>query len=586
MVNLVPVEGTWGGRAPQTTLHRLTRPVLTVAASETCGRVDELFRADDTLRCVVVDDGQRRGLVMRESFGTMMAGPFGFGRALRSRQLIGELTDWSPLRLSADTPVEAAALLARGRPANQTYDDVLVEEDGAVAGRISAAEIFDGLARLYAHRATHDELTGLANRSFLLDRLAAACADAGRGGDRVLLAYVDLDGLKRINDTHGHQLGDAVLVVAGQRMARAALSGELVARLGGDEFAVLARLPQSESAEAAARALGERYVLAVTAHDGHLAAGATVTASVGVAVSGRVADPQSVLSEADMAMYQAKQSGGGRTAVVTGVGAELSHRLGASDLSMRDAIRDGQLRLFYQPIVDVRDGAIVGIEALVRWLHPRLGLLAPERFLPEANRAGHVPDLDRWVLNQACADMAAIVRDHDGQAPPRMNVNVSAATLALSIDDHVAAALAASGLPGNRLALEISEDADLETLSKAMPRLEKLRQAGVGLVLDDMGSGSTSLRYLSRLPLQGLKIDRTFVGGVVHNTGDYTVVKLLADLAHGLGIGVTAEGVETPDQLAALLDLGIHSAQGFHLGRPQPLEAFAAKLASAGEAAR
>ncbi|WP_203706906.1 putative bifunctional diguanylate cyclase/phosphodiesterase [Asanoa iriomotensis] len=550
-----------------------------MSADHTCGQVDDLFRADPLLRCVVVVDGPHRGLIMREPFGTMMAGPFGFGRALRSRQPIVEAADWRPLRLPADTPVETAAFMARARSAHQTYDDVLVDEDGEVAGRVSAAEIFDGLARLYSHRATHDELTGLANRSHLLDRLAAACTEAGRGGERVLLAYVDLDGLKRINDTHGHELGDAVLVVTAQRMARAALPGELVARLGGDEFAVLSRLSGNEPAESAAYALGHRFVLAVTARDGHLPRGTTVSASVGVAASGPTADSHSLLSEADMAMYQAKQTGGGRTAVVTGVGAELAMRPAKSDRSVLDAIRDDELRLFYQPIVDLRDRRVVGVEALVRWLHPRFGLLQPGRFLADANRAGHVPDLDRWVLDHACADMATLLGRHGDTAPRRVYVNVSAATLALSVDDSVTAALAAAGLPGERLAVEISEDADLGTLSQAMPRLDALRRAGVGLVLDDMGTGSTSLRYLSQLPLQGLKIDRAFVVGLPHNAGDHTVVKLLADLAAGLGISVTAEGVESATQVAALLDLGVHYAQGFYVGRPQPLDALLTTLA-------
>jgi diguanylate cyclase (GGDEF)-like protein len=572
------VNAIRNGLAPQTTLEGLISPVLTVPASRSCREVDELFRANAELRCAVVVDGDRRGLLMRDSFEHLMAGPFGFGRALLARMAVGDAADWAPLRLPVDTPVEAASLMARARSSAQTYDDLLVERDGGVVGGISAAAVFDALARLYAHRATHDELTGLANRSHLLDRLAAACADARGGGERVVLAYVDLDGMKRVNDAHGHHLGDAVLLVAAQRMARAAVSGELVARLGGDEFAVLARMPHRDAVEPSAYALGQRLELAVAAPDGHTPVDVRITASVGVAVSGSAADPQTLLSEADLAMYRSKEGGGARTTVVTRVGSALAAGGSDSGRTVRQAIAAGELRLAYQPIIDVRDGSVVAIEALVRWQHPHYGLLHPDRFLPAAHRVGDGVDLDRWVLTRACDDMASLIREHGRRAPAHVNVNVSAALLARSIDDSVAAALEAADLPGDRLRLELSEDADLDTLSRAASRLEVLRRSGVGLVLDDMGTGSTSLRYLSQLPLHGLKIDRTFVGGVLHNPGDYTVVKLLADLAHGLGLGVVAEGVESAAQLNVLLDLGIRHAQGYHVGRPQPIEELATLL--------
>ncbi|GIG03040.1 putative bifunctional diguanylate cyclase/phosphodiesterase [Catellatospora citrea] len=550
-------------------LATLSQRALVVAASDSCEQLEMIFRRRVDVAAVLVADGDRLGLIMRAAFQQEMSGPFGFGRALWGTRPVAQAADWTPVRLSGATTVAAASHLVRNRPADHRYDDVIVDLDGGRIGTVSAAQLFDALATQFADRAVRDDLTGLTNRSHYLDLLTAACSDTD--GDRVAVAFVDLDDMKRINDSHGHQTGDAVLTFVARRLRDCLRPGETAARLGGDEFAVLARIPHVVRADTAAAELGRRCLTAITTRDGRLDPTIHPRASIGVAVSGHRRDPQTLVSEADMAMYRAKQAGGNQVQLAVGVEAGLSGDLERVDRTIEQAVAHGELRLFYQPIVGVADRQLAAVEALVRWLHPSMGLLTPGRFLPGARRLGHLPLLDAWVLRQTCTDMAGVVTELGDDAPASVNVNISPATLATDFDDLVLTALHEAGLPAARLRLELPEDADLQTLTDAAPRLERLIRRGVRVVLDDMGAGSTNLRYLSTLTIHGIKIDREFVAGMTHNPRDHTVVKLLTDLGHGLDLSVTAEGVETAEQLAALAQLGVPYAQGYHLGRPQPL---------------
>ena len=242
-----------------------------------------------------------------------------------------------------------------------------------------------------------------------------------------------------------------------------------------------------------------------------------------------------------------------------------------TDRSVVQAVANDELRVLYQPIVRIADRSVVAVEALVRWQHPTLGLITPDQFLHTAHEAGHMPLLDRWVLYRACHDMAEL-RDSLGcDGPAHLNVNLSAPTLATDFTELVTTALDQSGLPARRLRLELCEGADLDTLVQAGPRLATLIERGVRVALDDMGAGSTDLRYLSRLALHGIKIDKQFVAGMLDNPRDRAIVRFLTDMAHSLRLHVTAEGVETAEQLTALAKMGVSYAQGFHLARPLTL---------------
>ncbi|RKE05484.1 EAL domain-containing protein (putative c-di-GMP-specific phosphodiesterase class I) [Catellatospora citrea] len=259
-----------------------------------------------------------------------------------------------------------------------------------------------------------------------------------------------------------------------------------------------------------------------------------------------------------------------------------STALEAFDRTFAHAVHHGELRMHYQPIVRISDREVVSMEALVRWQHPALGLMAPGQFLPSARRAGHLTLLDEWVLQQACADLVELTSRLGGTAPSSVNVNLSPQTLSGDFDELVISILQRTGLRSDRLRLELPEDADLQTLTAAGPRLERLIAHGVGVTLDDMGTGSTTMRYLSMVSIQGIKIDKDFVAGMGHNPRDHTVVKVLTELGHGLGLHVTAEGVETAEQLRALAVMGVGYAQGYHLAVPQPLDALCATLDTGG----
>ncbi|HEY2795680.1 MAG TPA: EAL domain-containing protein [Micromonosporaceae bacterium] len=552
----------------QATVGELARPAVVVPGDLTCDRLEELFHGDIT-SSVVVRDGDRLGLIMREGFGHVMSGPYGFGRALWGNRPVSSVADWQPLRVAADSAVVTAVTALRGRGGDHRHDDVLVDLPGDQIGRVPAAVLLDGLARQFTFRATHDELTGVINRSHFLELLTEACA----GGDArsVVLAVVGIDGMKRLNDTYGHLAGDGVLVRAAHHLAASAGPGEVVARVGGDEFIVLSRAARHGDLHTIAADLGRRCHLAITAPDGSGRLGTRLRASVGVAAGNGRTDASTLLSEADMALFRAKRAGGDQVEVIADVDRALSHDVEELDRSILDAIRDGEVQLWYQPIHRLQDRSLTGVEALVRWHHPRLGVLAPGRFLPGAHRAGHLPALDAWVVDRAATDMMRL-RDLLGTAAPAtISVNLAPATLATEFDTVVAGALQTSGLDAGRLILELPEDADLDALMAAAPRLERLRKEGIGLVLDDMGAGSTSLRHLSTLTIGGLKIDAAFIAGMLHNPRDYTVVKLLTDLGRGLNMPVTAEGVESAAQLAALVELDVDYVQGYHLSRPQPL---------------
>lgn len=498
-----------------------------------------------------------------------MSGPFGYGRSLWGRRPVGAMADWMPLMLTAETSITDASARLRTRPRYARYDDFLVSWPGGRVGRVSAARLFDALARRLVEQATTDALTGLANRSHFLDRLAEACV-AGEDGP-VVVAFVDLDRMKQVNDTLGHNVGDHLLVSVARRLAASVGSQDVVARLGGDEFAVLSRAPSGSSQDEAAAVLGERLRAAVAARDPALSDAAHSLASVGVAIAAGQPEPGALLREADLAMYQAKRAGGDTFRVTGGSDLAAPPRRRAPADHLRRALHDNELELHYQPIVRLAEKRIVAVEALMRWRQPERGLLQPDQFPFDVG--SDLSFLDHWVLRTACADLASWSRLLGDHAPTHVNVNVTAAALR---DGSLAATVLGItqqvGLEPHRLHVELPETADLSVLTDAVGNLNALRRYGVGVVLDDMGAGSSTLRHLSVLPVSGLKIDRSFVAGMLDNPNDHAVVKLLTALGHNLALPVTAEGVEHRRQLDELVLMGVPYAQGYLLGRPQPAE--------------
>ncbi|MDQ3642615.1 MAG: bifunctional diguanylate cyclase/phosphodiesterase [Actinomycetota bacterium] len=448
--------------------------------------------------------------------------------------------------------------------------------DLGTPGRRSSAARGEELAEVYRQleqSALHDGLTGLANRSQLVVRLAAL--DATRLLTSALV-FVDLDDFKDVNDTYGDAEGDELLRTAAARMNSCIRPGDLLARLGGDEFAVLLEGTDVEAAEDLARRAVEAMNVPFTVA-GHLC---HVTASVGVAVGTvDIVNPQVLLRSADLAMYEAKSRGKGRFVRFDVAMSDALTLRTRTEGELRHAIEHDQLVLHYQPIMDVSSGDMAGVEALVRWQHPVRGLLGPNEFVPLAERTGAIVALGAWVLGTACRQAAAWQAARAGQKPLVVSVNVSAHQLdEPTFVVTVSQILADTGLDPSSLCLEVTETAVMSNPAGVQQAGRALRDLGVRLSIDDFGTGYASLTYLRRLHASELKIDRSFVDGLGHELDDTIIVTAVIGLAHAMGLSVTAEGVETPEQLTILRDMGCQKAQGYLMYRPVPADALTAEI--------
>ncbi|MBA2575634.1 MAG: EAL domain-containing protein [Euzebyaceae bacterium] len=416
-----------------------------------------------------------------------------------------------------------------------------------------------------SHQALHDPLTDLANRRLLTHHLQGALARAQRTGDHVAVLFCDLDHFKVVNDSLGHEAGDALLRAVAQRLRAHARDSETVARFGGDEFVLVCEgVGEADAVTGVAARLGEALA-APFLLDG---VEVVVRASIGVAVARPGAtDPGALLRDADAAMYRAKDRGRGRIEICTDeVRANAAGRLGMLN-ALRRAIDDDELRLHYQPIFDATGATAVGAEALLRWQHPELGLLAPAAFLPAAEESGMIVAVGEWVLREACREAARRGRGGSGQ----IWINLSARELARpDLAEVVMSAVEDAGAHPSQLVLEITEGAVMTDVAATVSTLAGLRRRGVRVAVDDFGTGYSSLAYLKRFPIDALKIDRSFIGGLGGGAEETAIVAAIVQLAHALSLSVVAEGVETPAQLRALQALGCDFVQGFLLGRPQP----------------
>jgi diguanylate cyclase (GGDEF)-like protein/PAS domain S-box-containing protein len=428
------------------------------------------------------------------------------------------------------------------------------------------------------HEAFHDRLTGLANRALFTDRVQQALARGRRSREETAVIFLDLDSFKTVNDSLGHAAGDELLQEVGRRLLGAVRAGDTVARLGGDEFAIL--IEQSRRAVDEAEGIADRILSSLTmpvTAGGVLVA---VSASLGIAVAEDQADASSLLRDADVAMYRAKSTGKGRWVVYdTGMRRAAVERLQLeSELSL--ALRDEQLRILYQPVVDLATSQVMGFEALLRWNHPELGTLAPDRFIPVAEDNGLIIPIGRWVLREACQTAVRWNRDLRGGEPLTMAVNVSARQLAYGdLAGDVKAALTASGLDPRLLVLELTESSLVQDVDLAAKRLRELRELGVRVAVDDFGTGYSSLSYLRQFPVDVLKIDRSFVKTITDGAEVPAIVRGLLDLGRTLGLELVAEGVEERVQRDSLRDAHCDLAQGFLFARPlEPADAEALLL--------
>jgi diguanylate cyclase (GGDEF)-like protein len=480
-----------------------------------------------------------------------------------------------PLQLGGTlTPRGALEVyLPYGPVAGEIRDDVftvyLLLAGGLIVLFGTLFRIVSGASRQLRHQALHDGLTDLPNRTYLYRRVERAI-----GGHAALL-LIDLDRFKEVNDTLGHDHGDELLMEVAGRLRGALRRGDVLARLGGDEFAVLlGDVPdRSVVVELAGRlrdALRRPFALRGVAVE--------LEASIGAALSPEHGtDVNTLVQRADVAMYEAKRHRAGISIYSPDRDPYSADRL-ALLAELRRALDGDELVLHYQPKVAVDGGELTGVEALVRWQHPERGLLGPGEFVPLAERTGTAADLTRWVLDAALAQCRAW---RDAGLDISVAINLAAANIVdTALPDAVAAALARHGVPGDRLECEISEDTVMADPVRAMEVLGRLRELGLRLSLDDFGTGHSSLAYLKRLPLDEVKIDRSFVLGMTEDENDAVIVRSTIDLARNLGLDVVAEGVENEAILRGLGALRCDIAQGFHLSRPLPAAELEAWLAA------
>jgi diguanylate cyclase (GGDEF)-like protein/PAS domain S-box-containing protein len=419
--------------------------------------------------------------------------------------------------------------------------------------------------------ALYDSLTGLPNRALFSDRLAHAIERRGRA-QATAVYFLDLDRFKRINDSLGHTAGDEVLREIAARVQRMLRPDDTVARFGGDEFTVLC-----ESVGGVLEAVGVADRLQREIAQPLRAGGAELrlTASIGIALAepGEEADSSRLVEDADAAMYRAKERGGARTELFDVAMRERAVDALSIEQELQHGLERGELRLFYQPLVSLDSGEMVGAEALIRWEHPQRGLLSPDKFLPIAEESGLIVDVGAWAVGEACRRLRDWDRRNGGPAPFGLAVNLSARELTHpDVVSTVLNAVRRSALDPSRLTIEVTESTAMADRDSGFRALRELSDAGVRIAIDDFGTGYSSLDHLREMPADVLKIDRSFVAGMAANSPDSALVAAAIAMGRALDMEVVAEGIETSEQVADLRELGCPLGQGFLFARPLPPE--------------
>jgi diguanylate cyclase (GGDEF)-like protein len=440
---------------------------------------------------------------------------------------------------------------------------------GDVVGRVWSFSDITEQKRLesdLAHLAFHDALTGLANRALFHDRVNQALARSERSDNYVAVIFLDLDNFKTINDSLGHSAGDALLLTVANTLVGSLRKSDTAARLGGDEFAVLI---EDVASREEVMGMAVRIMKALRAPVVVAGQEITTTVSMGVTfgIQGHTGDQ--LLRNADLAMYLAKAQGKDRIEEFQDqMHVAVVKRL-ELETDLRRAVLSEELRVHYQPIINLDSGAIVGFEALVRWQHPTQGLLQPISFIPFAEEIGFIHNIDRFVLTEACGQARRWQSQGIAPADLLMSVNLSAREISdNSIRESVSLSLLETGFEPTNLILEITESALLRDLEATIRNLEALKSLGLSIAVDDFGTGFSSFSHLEQLPIDILKVDRSFVANITDKGGRPSLAPAIVQLAHTLGLTAIAEGVESSEQVTPLRALHCALAQGYHLGMP------------------
>ena len=554
---------------------KLHQPVVPVLGSLLCSEVLKLFLNDEALAVIpVVDsDGKPYALIERyayvEYFSRLYSSEL-FGKK-RLDQLGAHATviDMQPIVVDVATSIDDVAQIIINAGMRHMVTGFIVTANGKYVGVGNGHDLLNHItqrkqAELY-YLAHYDQLTRIPNRMLMNDRLQMACREADRSQTMVAVMFIDVDRFKQINDTMGHRFGDFLLQSVAQRLESCIRSSDTVARLGGDEFAIL--LPKQEVASDA-DLTAQRIISAFAQPINILDRDVLVTVSVGLAIYPRdESDSANLLAKADAAMYAAKVSGRNAFRVYKpGLALHTNDQL-ALEVELRHALERDELVLHYQPQVNVASGAMVGVEALVRWQHPTRGLLYPSAFIEIAENSGMIVDIGNWVLREACRQQRAWVES--GLPPMNMAVNISA--LQFRRDDFTATVrtiVAESGVAPQHLEFELTENVAMHHAGNVLSILLELKEIGVKLAIDDFGTGFSNLSYLQRFPFDRLKIDQSFIRNIDTLPANRAIVHAIVSLARSLSLEVVAEGVETAAEYAQTH--ACDDIQGYFYARPMP----------------
>ncbi len=551
-----------------------------VAPSARVAEVFDLFiKNPDLVALPIVADDIPVAMVNRRKLVESFARPY--TRDLFGNKPISDFVSNLPLVVDINTDIDDISRIILETDMQYMYDGFVITANNRYVGIGTGHDLLRAVtartqARLY-RLAHYDALTGLPNRLLLLDRLSQAMSQAAHSERLVAVMLFDLDRFKTINDTLGHAVGDQLLCRLGERLTACVREGDTVARLGGDEFIVM--LPNLRCVPDAA-AVAQKILDALHLPFPVEGREVFVTPSIGIALYPFHEGVEALLQCADRAMYHAKEHGGNRYEFCTAEMNDRNPQRLSLESELRRAVKRGELELHYQPQVDVANGRIVGVEALLRWRHPEFGLVPPGEFIPLAVETGQILPIGEWVLRNACAQAKAW---QEAELPPlRMAVNVCVRQfLQQGFTESVGRVLEDTGLDSRWLELELTESTLMQNTQATVAVLNDLNAMGVRLSVDDFGTGYSSLAYLKRFPIDTLKIDGSFVCDITTDPNDAAIVKAIIAMAHSLDMRVVAEAVETEQQLAFLREHRCHEVQGYLVGRPLPAAELEARLFAA-----